>query len=125
MIPILKHSLFDHLFFIGTEPSLMSGGEEYDLILLKIKSPELVDTFNSIYAKFKDAGVVPEHTLYAGGYTPHVTLARYENKEVCEAVIDHDAGLFAQQLMNSGGPLVIGDFRLFGDDGTHDVEIKL
>ena len=117
---ILKHSLISHLYFYSNELSLMAGGEDYDQLLLKFKSQDMVNVHNTVRQNFEYHGVKPQQTVYAGGFTPHVTLAKFEDRETCEAEIEQDNGLFVQMLKDSGGPLVVGDFHLFGSSESND-----
>lgn len=120
VVHVLRQSKVSHLYFLGINPSLMAGGEDYDQLLLKFESKDMVNTFKALYDNFTYAGIKPKHRLFGGGFTPHVTLAQFHSAEDCKAEIDTDNGLFVQQLLASGGDLVVGDFHLFGSDDVHD-----
>lgn len=115
---VLDHSLFNHLYFLGEAPSLMPGGKDENLLLMRYKAPEMARTFKALYDNFMLAGIRPDHTIYAGGFTPHVTLAEFENKADCKQAIEDDGGRFIQELLTSSepGPLVVGGFRLMARD---------
>jgi hypothetical protein len=108
-------------FFRSQRYVLMVGGETDELILLAYSCPTQCHMFRRLDELYKAHDIKPDHKLHSGGpglygYTPHVTLAKFEDRRTAKASLEFGLKAGAvKALLNTSQSLTASDFHLFGD----------
>ena len=102
----------------GAQYALDYGSKDENLIILRFRSPMLSTLHTRLRQELEAHEIDPEHQYYGEGYVPHITLAKYKNKEDAQRAVNQDFNgiTFLSEFRNlAANSLVINNFGLYED----------
>lgn len=120
LVPVFEKQGVGDFVFRGSNYVPILGGENDEKILLTYECPEQCLLFRRVYDAYKAAGYKPEHQLrnasrWLCGFTPHVTLATFEDSATAKRSLEHGRNQIVNVLMRENPNITLDEFHLFKD----------